>query len=222
MKREIMAVTLALGVFAASSACAASSASTKATTSTTAKATTSTKVTPASRVSTAPRSSYHSNLGLENLGVAVGYVSPENLDGTLGLGVFADHGTFAPRFSLESRIDYWSWSDNTAGIRAKSSDVVLGARTKYHFDVTSPKFRPYAGAGLGLHFLNSRVSFPASGGNPATRVDASDAKLGLDVGGGFAAMVNPRADFLAESWYGFVSDANQFSIRAGMQFKYGR
>ena len=125
MKRNVLAVLLAVSVCSASSAFA------------------------------------QADLGLKNVGVAVGYVSPENLDGTFSFGVFADHGTIAPKFSLESRVDYWGWSENAFGAKASIRDIVVGARTKYHFEVSNPKIRPFAGVGLGLHFLHSEVTIPS-------------------------------------------------------------
>src|SRR5678816_446455 len=42
-----------------------------------------------------------SDLGFKRAGVALAMVSPENVDASFGLGVFADHGTIAPRWGLE-------------------------------------------------------------------------------------------------------------------------
>lgn len=162
------------------------------------------------------------DLGLKNVGVAVGYVSPENLDGTFSFGVFADHGTIAPNFGLESHLDYWGWSENVGGTESSIKDIAIGARTKYHFQTANPGIRPFAGAGLGIHFLSSEVNVPAGGGFPATTATSSENKLGLDLGAGFATTLSPRTDFLAEAWYGIVADVSQFSLRAGMQFKLGK
>lgn len=162
------------------------------------------------------------DLGLKNVGVALGYVSPENLDGTLSFGVFADHGTIAPNWGLESRLDYWGWSENAFGTETTIKDITIGARTKYHFETKNPNIRPFAGAGLGIHFLSSEVNIPASGPFPASSETFSENKLGLDLGGGFATSLNPRAEFLAEAWYGIVTDVSQFSLRAAMQFKIGK
>ena len=165
----------------------------------------------------APAAMAQSNLGLKGLGVAIGYVSPENFDGTLGFGVFADHGFLAPRWGLESRLDYWSQSEGAYGVEATVSDVVLGARTKYYFE-TKSTVRPFAGAGLGMHFLHSEVVTPPQFGFPETRFEDSTTKLGLDLGGGIAAPLGPRTNFLGEVWYGIVSDVSQFSLRAGLSY----
>jgi len=162
-----------------------------------------------------------SSLGLKSLGVAAGFVSPENLDGTFSFGVFADHGTIAPRIGLESRIDYWGWSESAFGVKSSVSDIVVGARGKYYFSVVSPTLRPFAGAGLGMHFLHAKVSIPSQPGFPAMTAEDSSTKLGLDLGGGVAMPVAPGTELLGEMWYGVVSDVSQFSIRVGMSRKLG-
>jgi hypothetical protein len=162
-----------------------------------------------------------SSLGLKSLGVAVGFVSPENLDGTFSFGVFADHGTIAPRIGLESRIDYWGWSESAFGAKTSVTDIAVGARGKYYFSVVHSPIRPFAGAGLGMHFLNAKVSVPAQGGFPAMSIEDSSTKLGLDLGGGLAMPVAPRTELLGEIWYGVVSDISQFSLRVGMSRKLG-
>src|SRR5678810_1190430 len=49
-----------------------------------------------------------SDLGLKQVGMAIGYVSPEDIDGTFTFGALMNWGTIAPRIELESRVDYWS------------------------------------------------------------------------------------------------------------------
>jgi opacity protein-like surface antigen len=161
------------------------------------------------------------SLGLKGVGVAVGYVSPEDVDGTFGLGVLADCGAITPRIGLESRLDYWSKSEEAFGAEASISDITLGARGKYFFEVTNPKVRPFAGAGLGIHFLQSKVTIPAQFGFPESTVEESTTKLGLDLGGGVATAVGPRTDLLGELWYGIVSDVSQLSLRLGVSYRLG-
>jgi hypothetical protein len=162
-----------------------------------------------------------SDLGLKRLGASIGYVSPENLDGTANFGVFADHGTIAPHVNLESRVDYWGWSQNSLGVKSTVNDVSVGARTKYHFDVKNSKVSPYAGVGLGMHFIHSEATIPAGGGFPAMTVSDSRSKLGLDLGGGVSTAISPRSDLMGEIWYGVVTDVSQFSMRVAMSFKLG-
>ncbi len=155
------------------------------------------------------------SMGLKAFGVQVGMVSPEDIDATAGFGIFADWGTMAPNFRLKSHLDYWSASEDAPfGGEATLRDVALTMRGHYLFPVTSPRFQPFVGAGLGLHFLNAKVEVP---GYP--NVEDSSTKLGLDFGGGFAAPISPKTDFTTELWYGVVDNANQLSLKVGMAFK---
>ena len=156
------------------------------------------------------------DLGLKGVGGAIGFVSPENVNGTFSLGIFADNGTIAPRFNLESRLDYWSHSEENFGAKSSISDITLGARVKYMFEISDPRFQPYVGTGLGLHFLHDETTIPATFGFPAMTVSDSQTKLGLDLGGGVMMPLNPRVNVMGELWYGIVSDVNQFSLRVGV------
>jgi opacity protein-like surface antigen len=167
-----------------------------------------------------------SDLGLKRVGGTIGIVDPENLDTVLGFGLLGDWGTITPDIRLESHLDYWSKSETLyGGGEASMRDVALGARGRYFFHVSGSAVRPFAGAGLGLHFLHAEVSFPAQdlGGTiiPAMTVGDSSTKLGLDLGGGIETALSPRTDLLADLWYGMVSDVNQLSMRIGLTYKLG-
>ena len=168
-----------------------------------------------------------SHLGLERLGGSVGVVSPENTDAALGIGVNADWGTLAPSLRLESHIEYWSKSQSVfGGGKVSLHDIAVGARGKYFFPVTHSSILPFAGAGLGLHFLHAGVSSPAidlGGGTviPAMSVGDNSTKLGLDLGGGIETSLGPRTTLVADCWYGLVSDVNQFTARVGLSWAVG-
>jgi opacity protein-like surface antigen len=156
------------------------------------------------------------DLGLKGIGGAFGYVSPDNVDGTFSIGALADMGTVAPKVKLETRLDFWSHSQSDFGAKASIHDVTLGGRIKYMLDVKDPKFQPYVGTGLGLHFVHTEVTVPAQAGVPAMSAGDSQTKLGLDIGGGVSTPVSPRMDLMGEVWYGIVSDLSQFSLRFGL------
>jgi hypothetical protein len=163
------------------------------------------------------------NLGLKGIGGAVGVVSPEDMDATFGLGLMLDHGTIVPHLALESRLDWWSKSQDAFGSEVTARDIAVGARCKYLFDLKTPTIKPFVGSGLGLHFLHAEVNVtppPGFPGQPMT-VEDSSTKLGLDLGGGMMAAVNPRTALLAELWYGVVSDFSQLSFRVGMEYRFG-
>ena len=82
---------------------------------------------------TATSAAAQSDIGFKNVGIAVGYVSPENLDGVFGIGGFADLGTVAPNIGLEARLDYWGWSETNFGIETGVRDVTFPAPLKQLF-----------------------------------------------------------------------------------------
>jgi opacity protein-like surface antigen len=168
-----------------------------------------------------PVANAQSDLGLKRVGAAIGFVDPENLGTTFSLGVFADHGTITPHISLESRLDYWSQSDQFLGTETAIRDVALGVRGKYNFETSNPKIRPFLGAGLGVHFLKAEVTIPPFGGFPALTTEASSTELGVDLGGGVSTPLSPKTDLLGESWFGIVDGANSFMLRAGISYKLG-
>ena len=168
----------------------------------------------------APVAMAQSDLGFKRLGASIGFVDPENLGSTFSLGVFADHGTVAPNISIESRLDYWSQSDQFPGTETSLRDIAVGVRGKYNFETSNPKIRPFVGAGLGVHFLKLEATVPPPFG-PGTTVETSSTELGVDLGGGISTPLSPRTDLLGETWFGIVDGANSFTLRAGLSFKLG-
>ncbi len=162
-----------------------------------------------------------SDLGFKRGGAAISIVSPDELDTTFGVGVFADFGTVAPNWGLEGRLDWWGQSEEGFGAEVSVSDITLGARTKYYFPTSNPNLRPFAGGGLGLHFLSAEVEFYDPFSGETMTAEDSETKLGLDLGGGLATRLNPRTDLLAEAWYSLVSDFDQFSLRLGISHTFG-
>src|SRR5262245_29237760 len=71
---------------------------------------------------TVQNASAQSDFGFKKLGVAVGFVDPEGLDGTVSFGALADLGTVAPKIGLEAHGDYWSQSEESFGAEASVSD----------------------------------------------------------------------------------------------------
>lgn len=168
-----------------------------------------------------------SHLGLRAVGFQVGMVEPEHVSGTPGFGGVADLGNLSPHVRLTSHLDFWSKSeDQPFGVTATLRDVTLGMKARYEFPVSNPRLQPYAGAGLGVHFIRGTVDVPAQdlGGGvivPAMTIEDSSTKLGLDLGGGVEAPTGPRSHMFGEMWYGIVDQVNQFSLRVGMSFKVG-
>jgi hypothetical protein len=161
-----------------------------------------------------------SNIGFRSIGGSLAYVSPEDLGGTIGLGVFANLGQITPEIRLEPNIEYWSQSEEAFGAKASIQDIAVGARAKYFFEIANSGVRPFAGGGLGLHFLSAETSVTVPG-FPTITDHASETQLGLDLGGGMETSLSPKVDFHAELWYGIVSDASHLALRVGLSHKLG-
>jgi len=156
------------------------------------------------------------DLGMRGMGFRIGYVNPEDVDGTVGFAVFADMGTIVPNLMIEPNIGFWTSSEDIFGTKVSFRDIVVGGRGKYLFEIQNSKIRPFLGGGLGLHFLHAEVS---STGFPT--IEDSEVRLGFDFGGGVYFPINPSWDITSEVWYGIVSDINQASIMVGAQYNFG-
>lgn len=155
-----------------------------------------------------------SDVGLKGVGAKFGVVNPDDMDATAGFGAFVDLGT-VDRVRLIPYLDYWSQNETSPGTETTFSDLTLGMRGHYEFPVNS-SFQPYAGLGLGIHVMNSEFT------SGTTVVDDSATELGMDIGGGVLTDLSPRFGILGELWYGFVSEANQFSARVGVEYRLGK
>jgi opacity protein-like surface antigen len=94
------------------------------------------------------------------------------------------------------------------------------------FHTSSPKVRPYAGAGLGLHFFHTKVQVSDMnlGGGfiiPGFTAEDSATKVGLDLGGGASTPLSPKTDLFADFWY-TLADIDQVSLKAGVSFLLSR
>lgn len=167
-----------------------------------------------------------SNLGWRSIGANVGFVDPDNVDGTVGFGGFADLGTFATNWHLMPQVGYWSKSQGAFGFDATVSDFSFGSRANYMFPVASSKFRPYAGAGLGLHIVTAKATTPdqtiGTTFYPGMTVSDTQTKLGLDMGGGFVTPLSAKTDLTGDLWYTAVSDVSHFSMKIGLAMKLGK
>jgi hypothetical protein len=157
-------------------------------------------------------------IGLRSLGADLGFVDPDNVPGTFGMGVFANLGNLTRDIRLVPRIGYWSKSEEFFGDEVSVRDISFGARGQYMFHVSSPKFRPYAGTGLGLHLVRAKVSSV----NPPMEVSQTESKVGVDFGGGFITPLGQSTDFCLDLWYTAVADVGHVSMRAGVSFDMGR
>ena len=156
-------------------------------------------------------------LGLKGAGFEIGLINADNVDQTFGFGVFANLGTVAPNIMMEAYANYWQITEQffvTSELRSR--DISIGTRAKYAFPMkNNNKFTPYAGVGVGVHFLNGKYEDSIA---PAFNTSVSETKFGFDLGGGMMAAVSDKASFVGEAWYSFVPDLNQFSVKIGMEY----
>jgi hypothetical protein len=158
-----------------------------------------------------------SDLGMKAIGGDFGFVDPDNVDGTVGFGLFANMGTLAPDWRLAPHIGYWSKSEEFGGDKVSISDISFATRADYMFHVSSRKFQPYASGGLGLHFVKAKVEMTS----PAMEASETETKVGVDFGGGFLTPISDNTDFCFDLMYTAVSDVAHISMKAGVSFDLG-
>ncbi len=150
------------------------------------------------------------------VGFDVAYISPEGFDGTFGVGGFFTLDTGMTNLQIEPFAGYWSRTEGMPGDEASLSDLTLGARGKYNFNLPSAPVQPYIGVGAGLHFLKAGADFTLGG--QTSNLSVTDSEFGLDVGGGISIPVSPAFSLRGEGWYSFVGSTEWASARIGAQF----
>ncbi len=156
----------------------------------------------------APAAETH-GLGFQGLGARIGFVDPEGASSTVALGIHVDGGEFVRHVHLMPMAEYWSVG--VAGSDIK--DFTLGMDVNVDFPVEGGRVIPYAGGGLGLHFVSFDVP-------PGFIGDNSDTKLGLNMQGGIRNQVMPNLGIFGELKYSFVSDVNQLKIMGGFTYNF--
>ena len=158
--------------------------------------------------------SSNSGIGFRSLGANLGFVDADNVPGTMGMGVFANMGNITSDIRLVPVVNYWSKSETFAGDKVSVRDISFGTRGQYMFRVNSPKFQPFMGAGLGMHFVRGEVSSVS----PPMSISTTETKLGVDMGGGFVTPLSHKTDLCFDMWYTMASDVNHISMKAGISF----
>lgn len=152
-------------------------------------------------------------LGFQGLGARLGFVDPEGASSTLELGVHVDAGQIVRGVRLQPVVEYWSLGQSIGPYDSDISDLSFGADVNVDFPLQDSRIVPYAGGGLGLHFLGFDSTVP---GVP----DQSDTKLGLNIQGGIRNDIMPNLSLFGEARYNFVSDANQLKVLGGFTYRF--
>ena len=117
---------------------------------------------------------------------------------------------------LMPTVEYWRNSSTAQpyDIRSTRTDATLGCDARYVFD--QPGWKPYVGAGFGIHFLSSSVEAPSLGiTNGGTNV----------IKGGLAALVGAsfglagRLDNFLELKYHHIPEYRQLKINWGLSYR---
>jgi hypothetical protein len=117
---------------------------------------------------------------------------------------------------LMPTVEYWRNANSldAFGIRTTRKDATLGFDAVYVFG--SGGFKPYAGAGFGLHFLSSSVDAPSLGVNNESHALV---KGGLAFLGGAAFPLTGRFENFIELKYHHVPEYRQLKINWGITIK---
>jgi len=158
-------------------------------------------------------------LGPEGVGAFAGYIKPENIDGTIGFGAVVDMGTLVPMLGLELEGLYWSKSKGPSDSEWRWRDITLSAHVKYRFPMPTSPVKPYAGGGIGAHFVKAEHEWTHL--DQTHTASDTDTKFGLHLLGGGEYEATPQVNVFAEVRFSLVSDFNQFSIFGGAKFKLG-
>jgi opacity protein-like surface antigen len=97
-------------------------------------------------------------VGFLGVGGKVGYVKPEDVDGTYGLGFFVNLGAIVPNLMLEGNADFWQKTyeecDELMGwdCENKCRDISIGGTARYMIP-TQGSVMPFVGGGVAVHML---------------------------------------------------------------------
>ena len=149
-------------------------------------------------------------MGFEGMGARIGFVDPENASSTVALGLHVDLGEFVRNVHIMPLVEYWKVG--VSGIDV--SDLTLASDVNLDFPVQGGRVVPYAGGGLGFHFVKFDNPFAPPG------FDNSKTKLGLNIQGGIKNQVMPNLGIFGEVKYVFVSDVNQLKIMGGFTYNF--
>jgi len=159
--------------------------------------------------SAATTSTEYHGLGFQGIGGRIGFVDPEGASSTVDLGVHIDAGEFVQHVHILPLAEYWKVGASGVDVR----DFMIGTDVNVDFPVEGGRVIPYAGGGLGLHFVKFSDSlFPSA--------DESDTKLGLNIQGGIRNQVMPNLGLFGEVKYNFVSDVNQLKLMGGFTYNF--
>ncbi len=150
-------------------------------------------------------------LGFQGMGARIGFVDPEGASSTVALGLHIDCGEFVKNVHIMPLAEYWKVGVSGVDV----SDFTVASDVNLDFPVQGGRVTPYAGGGLGLHFVKSDDPLAPAGFQKHT-----DTKLGLNLQGGIKNQVMPNLGIFGEVKYAFVSNVNQLKIMGGFTYNF--
>ncbi len=147
------------------------------------------------------------------LGVGVGYVKPEDVDGTFWL-VANGRYKFASNLAVEPEIGYWRRSEGVPGLFEVSlSDFSVGGHVLLLLPAAD-RLQVFVGGGPGVHFLRGAVGFFG------LEASETETKFGVHLLGGVEADVAESLAVFGAGHFDLVSEANQFKVYGGLRYKF--
>lgn len=148
-----------------------------------------------------------------SVGIGVGFVDPEVVDGTLWFTANAQIKV-AHRLVIEPEVGYWSKSEKIPGlVEASIKDLNAGVNVLY-VPTTTGSLLFGIGAGLGAHFLKGEV-----GVLDVFSESETETKFGVHLLGSLGYKVTEGFSVFGNVRYDLVSDINQLKLYAGVRFK---
>ncbi len=158
--------------------------------------------------------------GLFGIGAQLGYVSPENIDGTIGFGAQANLGEVARNIWIIPSLTYWSSGESIGNTDFSFSEVGVNAEARYMFP-SEGNVSFYAGGGLCLCFYSVEVPVITNFLTGETSKESnSESDIGFSVLGGATTALSPKLDGFGQLRYK-LGDADTFSFVAGVMMKVG-
>ena len=150
-------------------------------------------------------------LALDRVGAHIGFVSPSDIDSSLGLGVELPFGEIYENVHIAASLDYWSSSFASIDY----SDFIIGFNGRYMMKdlIKEIPLIFYAGGGLSLHFFSTDDIVTSVG-----TVDGSSTELGFDLFVGDIYQLEKNLDLFSE--FRFRSNVEQIHIKLGAIYRF--
>ena len=135
----------------------------------------------------------------------------------IGLKLKIQPPQLAQGLTVVPMLEYWRAKSTVRafGIESTRKDATLGTFMRYDFQHEG--WQPYAGIGVGLHFISDEVDAPSLGLN-----NESDSliKGGVLLVGGAAFGLSGNLGNLLEAEYHYLPDQGQFKVNWGLTWKF--